>query len=114
MEIKIPKEVRQHRETVFFGLSTRQFVCSVLAVGVAVGAYLALSALAGRETASWACIVAAAPVAVTGFFQYHGMTFEQFAWAFLKSQFLCAGPRTFQSENLYQRALSGKEDKADD
>ena len=37
MEIKIPKEVHQHRETIFFGLSTRQFLCSVLAVGAAVG-----------------------------------------------------------------------------
>ena len=27
MEIKIPKEVRQHSETIFFGLSTRQFIC---------------------------------------------------------------------------------------
>ena len=26
MEIKIPKEVRQHKETIFFGLSVRQFV----------------------------------------------------------------------------------------
>ena len=33
MEIKIPKEVRQHSETIFFGLSTRQFICAVLAVG---------------------------------------------------------------------------------
>ncbi|WP_438268274.1 PrgI family protein, partial [Intestinimonas butyriciproducens] len=40
MEIKIPKEVRQHKETIFFGLSTRQFVCAVLAVGAAVGVYL--------------------------------------------------------------------------
>ena len=32
MEIKIPKEVRQHSETIFFGLSTRQFICAVLAV----------------------------------------------------------------------------------
>ena len=37
MEIKIPKEVRQHKETIFFGLTARQFLCSVLAVGVAVG-----------------------------------------------------------------------------
>ena len=42
MEIKIPKEVRQHKETIFFGLSTRQFVCAVLAVGAAVGVYLGL------------------------------------------------------------------------
>ena len=78
MEIKIPKEVRQHKETIFFGLSVRQFVCAVLAVGTAVGVYFLLKTITGPETASWACIVAAAPVAVTGFFQYNGMTFEQF------------------------------------
>lgn len=108
MEIKIPKEVRQHKETIFFGLSTRQFVCAVLAVGMAVGVYFLLKPIAGPETASWACIVAAIPVAVTGFFQYNGLTFEQFAWAYLKSQFLCAGPRTFQSENFYCSALNKK------
>mgnify|MGYP000755789594 CR=1 FL=1 len=31
MEIKIPKEVREYHETIFFGLNTRQFVCSLLA-----------------------------------------------------------------------------------
>ena len=35
MEIKINKEIRAYRETLFFGLSVRQFACSVLAVGVA-------------------------------------------------------------------------------
>ena len=44
MEIKIPKEVHQHRETIFFGLSTRQFLCSALAVGAAVGVYLMFKA----------------------------------------------------------------------
>lgn len=52
MEIKIPKEVHQHRETIFFGLSTRQFLCSVLAVGMAVGVYFSLKGLTGQETAS--------------------------------------------------------------
>ena len=33
-----------------------------------------------------------APIAVTGFFRYNGLTFERFVWAFLKSQVLCAGP----------------------
>lgn len=108
MEIKIPKEVRQHKESIFFGLSARQFFCAVLAVGMAVGVYFLLKPIAGPETASWACIVAAIPVAVTGFFQYNGLTFEQFAWAYIKSQFLCAGPRTFQSENLYCSALNKK------
>ena len=63
MEIKIPKEVRQHSETIFFGLSTRQFICAVLAVGVAIGAYFLTKGAIGKETASWVCIVAAAPLA---------------------------------------------------
>lgn len=114
MEIKIPKEVRQHKETIFFGLSTRQFVCAVLAVGAAVGVYLGLQGVLGKDTASWLCILAAAPLAAAGFFQYNGLTFEQFAWAFIKSQILCAGPRVFRSENLYQKAMRRKGARDDD
>lgn len=108
MEIKIPKEVHQHRETIFFGLSTRQFLCSVLAVGVAVGVYFSLKGLTGQETASWLCILSASPVAAAGFFRYNGLTFERFVWAFLKSQFLCAGPRVYRAENLYLQAMPDK------
>lgn len=99
MEIKIPKEVRQHRETIFFGLSARQFLCALFAVGIAVAVYLSLGETIGKETASWACILAAAPMAAAGFFTYNGLTLEQFAWAFLKSEILCAGNRVFKAEN---------------
>lgn len=108
MEIKIPKEVRQHKETIFFGLSARQFFCAVAAVGLAVGVYLGLGPIIGKETASWLCILAAAPVALAGFFNYNGMTLEQFAWAFLKSEFLCAGERRFISKNIYYEMLKRK------
>ena len=69
MEIKIPKEVRQHRETIFFGLSARQFFCAALGVGLAVGVYLGLGPVIGKETASWLCILAAAPRCPRGLFQ---------------------------------------------
>ena len=51
MEIKIPKEVRLHKETVLFGLTLRQLLCSGLAVGTAVMVYLALGPVLGKETA---------------------------------------------------------------
>lgn len=109
MEIKIPKEVRQHSETIFFGLSTRQFICAVLAVAAAIGTYFLTKGTLGRETANWVCILAAAPLAAAGFFRYNGLTLEQFAWAFIKSQVLCARPRVFRSENLYCKVMNRKE-----
>ena len=39
MEIRINKEIKDYHESLFFGLSTRQFICSVAAVGAAVGIY---------------------------------------------------------------------------
>ena len=42
MEVKINKEIRNYTESMFFGLSMRQFIFSVLACGVAVGLYFLL------------------------------------------------------------------------
>ena len=39
MEINVNKEICSYKEAVFFGLTTRQFVCSVAAIGIAVGTY---------------------------------------------------------------------------
>ena len=109
IEVKIPKEIRAHRETIFFGLSARQFICAVLAVGLAAGIYLGLGNIIGKEAASWLCLLIAAPVAIAGFFHYNGMSLEQFLWAFIKSEILCAGPRRFDSVNLHEELFSDLE-----
>lgn len=100
--------MRKHKETIFFGLTGRQFFCSVIAVGLAAGLYLGLGSVIGKETASWVCILAAAPVALAGFFHYNGMSLEQFLWAVVKSELLFAGGRPFISENFYYTLLHRK------
>lgn len=105
MEIKVNKEIRDYQEAIFFGLSTRQFVCSLLAVGVAVGLYFGLSPLLGTSEVGWVCILGAAPFAACGFFHYHGMTAEQLAWAWFKSEFLYPKKLVFQSDSLYYEAM---------
>ena len=50
MEVKINKEIRNYTESMFFGLSLRQFIFSVLACGVAVGLYFLLRPRFGTET----------------------------------------------------------------
>ena len=53
-----------------------QFVCAGLAVGAAARVYLGMGDALGRGTASWLCILCAAPLAAAGFFNYNGMTLE--------------------------------------
>ena len=60
MEVKINREIRNYTESMFFGLSLRQFIFSVLACGVAVGLYFCSDRMLARETVSWVCILGAA------------------------------------------------------
>lgn len=108
MEVKINREIRNYTESMFFGLSMRQFVFSVLAILVAVGLFFLLKPHFGTETVSWMCILGAAPFAALGFITYHGMTAEQFLWAWLRSELLEPKELRFESSNLYYEALKDK------
>jgi hypothetical protein len=101
MEVKINREIRNYTESMFFGLSLRQFIFSVLACGVAVVVYFTLRPILGLETVSWVCIVAAVPFAAIGFLKYNGMTAEKFLWAFQKSEVLMPKTLDFGNTNMY-------------
>ena len=88
MEIKINREIREYTESMFFGLSLRQFVFSLAAVLSAVSIYFILQPYLGTETVSWVCILGAAPFAVMGFVRYNGMTAEKFLLAWVRSEFI--------------------------
>lgn len=105
MEVKINQDIRTYSESMFFGLSMRQFVFSLLAVIVAVGLYFFLRPVVGTETVSWMCVLGAAPFAAMGFASYHGLTAEQFLWAWLRSELLEPKRLTFEPVNLYYEIL---------
>lgn len=107
MEVKINREIRNYTESVFFGLSLRQFIFSILAVGVAVILYFLLKPYLGTETVSWVCILGAAPFAALGFITYHGMTAEQFLWAWLRSELIEPRQIRFEPNNYYYEAIKG-------
>jgi len=109
MEVKINREIREYTESMFFGLSLRQFFFSVLACIVAVGAYFLLRPVLGLETVSWVCILLAFPFAVMGFVRYNGMPAEKFIWAWIKSELLIPKHLTFKNTNVYYHLLSEAE-----
>lgn len=105
MEVKINKDIRQYSESIFFGLSLRQFIFSILACLVAVGLYFILKPYFGVETLSWVCILGAVPFAVLGFVKYNGMTAEQFIVAWFRSKFLMPSHFVFKADNYYAMSL---------
>jgi hypothetical protein len=105
MEVKINREIRDYTESMFFGLSLRQFIFSLAAVLVAVGIYFLFKPYLGTETVSWLCIVGAAPFAALGFIKYNGMTAERFVWAWLRSEFIVPKKLMFRATNIYYEAL---------
>lgn len=105
MEVKINREIRDYTESMFFGLSMRQFIFSVMAVVIAVVIYFSLRGIFGTETVSWMCILGASPFAALGFIKYHGMTAEQFLWTYIKSEFLIPKKLCFYPTNIYYEAL---------
>ena len=106
MEVKINKEIRNYTESMWFGLSLRQCIFSAIALIVAGAAFFFLRPVIGTETASWVSILSAAPFAVMGFVTYHGMTAEQFVWAWLKSELILPKRLRFNEKNIYWEAIS--------
>lgn len=106
MEIKINKEIRSYQESIFFGLSLRQFLCSLLAIGVALLIYFSMKDKMSSESLSWLCIMCALPIASAGFITYHGLSFEAFLLTWLRSDFVYPKQLVFKSEPIYKRIIS--------
>ena len=96
--MKINKEIQRYQESILFGLSLRQMVFALLAIGVAVGAYFGLKPLIGAAEVGWVCMLAAFPFAMCGFFTYNGMPAERFLLAVIRSEILC--PRTLAYDSV--------------
>ncbi len=108
MEVKINKEIRDYTESVYFGLSLRQFIFSILACGMAVVLYFVFRPYFGIETLSWLCILGAAPFAAIGFIKYNGMNAEEFLLAYIRSELLTPKELVFNPTNYYYEILKGR------
>ena len=109
MEVKINREIREYTESMFFGLTLRQFIFTVLAAATSIISYFILRPVIGIEAVSWVCMLTAVPFAVLGFVRYNGMAAEKFIWAWIKSEILMPKHLCFGNSNLYMELLSGAE-----
>ena len=111
MEIKINKEIRDYTEKIYFGLTLRQLIFSILACGVAVCIYFLLKDKFTIGTLSWLCILGAFPFAALGFITDNGMNAEEFIMAFLKSKLLSSKKLVFEPTNFYYELINTKKEE---
>lgn len=101
MELKINTEIRNYTESIFFGLSSRQFIFSAAACGIATTIYLLFNQQLGTELTSWICILISLPFAALGFITFQGMTFEKIVVVAFYSFFLNKAELISKPINIY-------------
>lgn len=105
MEIRINKEILSYTESIFFGLSFRQFIYSLLACIVAVVIYFVSIDKLGIETTSWLCMLGAAPFAAIGFIQFQSMSLERIIIEYIRSSLLKHRDLINQPINFYYELI---------
>ena len=77
MIIEINKDIDKYKESVVLGLTAKQLIYSILSVVVGGSVVFLLYPYVGLTISAYIAIPAVAPIALTGFYSYHGMSFMQ-------------------------------------
>ncbi len=107
IEIRIPKEIKNYREKLFFGLTLRQCICASVALIICVPLYIFGNRFLPQEAVSWIVIIVAVPLMLVGFFRYNDMMFEKFIVEFLSHNLIsqkriyCFEPPFMEFRNIY-------------
>ncbi len=101
MECNVNKEIRDYREGIFMGLSMRQTVWGAVTIAIATATNFGLRLFVGKEPAMMLAVMLAAIPGLVGFFRYKGLTFEQFAVAWLRTNIRHAGWYVYRAVSIY-------------
>lgn len=77
MVIEVNKNIDNYKESVVLGLTARQLIFSILSLLAGGGIVLLTYPYVGLTTSAYIAIPVVAPIALTGFYSYNGMTFMQ-------------------------------------
>jgi hypothetical protein len=118
MVIEVNKNIDNYKESVVLGLTVRQLIFSIISLIVGGGIVLLTYPYVGLTTSAYIAIPVVAPIALTGFYSYNGMTFVEMMKLKLHFAF---GNRTLtyistegqMSDFSSDQAEKGKQKKAD-
>jgi hypothetical protein len=75
---QIRKEINEYKPKLFFGLSGRQLIFSLLGITIGIVSYYRLSKIVGTEISGYIVIVLVAPLFAFGYIKVDGEPFEKY------------------------------------
>lgn len=96
IEIKVPKEIREYKEKILFGLTIRQLFSLIIALAVCIPLYIFGKDALGEDLIGWIVILVAAPIFAFGFAKPNGMNFEHFVVLLLRQQLIEPQKRKYE------------------
>ena len=87
MIIEINKDIEKYQENVAMGLSAKQLLYSVLALGSGCAIVFLLYEKIGLTFSCYVAVPVVAPIALCGFYSYNGMGFREVFTRYMKSIF---------------------------
>lgn len=79
MDIELSEDLQYYKESFVMGLTVKQAFFSLLALGVGTAVVLLLYEKIGITLSCYVATPFVVPLALTGFYNYHGLSFWQFA-----------------------------------
>lgn len=74
MIIEISNDIDRYKENVVLGLTARQLIYSIGALGTGLATVLLLHSHIGLNAAAFLAVLIVAPIGIGGFYNYNGMT----------------------------------------
>ena len=101
IEVRIPKEIKEYKEKIIFGLNLRQLISVFVGGIVCLGTYFMISPIVGADLASDIIIIEAIPIFSFGFIKVRSFNFETYAKIFIKHK-LGKNKRTYENKLYIQ------------
>lgn len=87
MDIELSEDLQHYKESFVLGLTVKQAFFSLLSLGAGTAVVLLLYQKIGITLSCYVATPVVVPLALTGFYNYHGLTFWQFASKLLHYSF---------------------------
>lgn len=113
-EIKVNKDIADYEENLFFGLTARQTLWGLIALGAAALGFIIVKPRFGDMAAGLVAVICAAPFGAMAFFRWHNLSAFQAARKIIRSvlapRYLLFRASTVYLED-YRRHGSGTKSK---